>query len=79
MITRATERRLSYIDVEVLQRLLKVIDAIVLGLGALAITFGTVHFPSLAALTRLSAFSHSSWCCSACWSRAASASMRSPA
>lgn len=56
MITRATEQRLSYIDVEVLQRLLKVLDAIVLGLGALAITFGTVHFPSLGGTDALIGF-----------------------
>jgi len=40
MIRRLAEGHKSYIDVEVLQRLLKGLDFIVLGLGALTITFG---------------------------------------
>src|SRR5262245_1055101 len=40
MIVRAAGERVSYIDVEVLQRLLKSLDAVFLGLGALTITFG---------------------------------------
>lgn len=40
MIERPGETRRSYIDVEVLQRLLKGLDFIVLALGGLAITFG---------------------------------------
>ena len=39
MNMRGMGQRSSYIDVEVLQRLLKALDAVVLGLGALTITF----------------------------------------